>query len=147
MLQRQIQRMRGALEVGVWHDEDPVLSVVAVCLHHYYGAAESIFERIARAFEGLPDDRERRHQALLQQMSLTIGEVRPQVIGDESRAALVELLSFRHFFRRTYGADLDQEKLRRLAEIASRHHDAFQVELAAFEAVLDAASKTPGAGA
>jgi hypothetical protein len=93
----QCQRIAHAVAVPQWQAEDAVLSVVAVALHHYYGAAGSIFERIARCFEGVPGRSDRWHQELLERMALDIPGLRPAVLQPETRRCLSELLSFRHF--------------------------------------------------
>jgi len=81
----------------------PTLAEAAVALHHAYGAIESALSRIARAIDdGLPEGSEW-HQALLHTMSLAIDQVRPAVLGVETRTLLQRLLGFRHFFRHARG--------------------------------------------
>lgn len=107
--------VRTALASAPWQPGDPLLSVVAVALHHYYGGAEAIFERIAKAFEGAPDRGPRWHADLLERMALDLPRVRPAVIGREAHTALVELLGFRHFFRHAYAVAFHPAKLERRA--------------------------------
>ena|SRR6202035_3869692 len=54
-LDRHAETVRHALAGVPWAADSAVLSVVAVAVHHFYGATETIFERVARTFEGPPD--------------------------------------------------------------------------------------------
>lgn len=129
-----------ALGVADWSADTPVVSVVAVALHHYYGAAESIFERIARFFEGLPERGDRWHIDLLQAMALRIDDIRPAVLRAETLHGLRELLAFRHFFRHAYAVSFDPVKLRRAAEDLVRTHPLLAADLDRFQAVVAAAA-------
>jgi hypothetical protein len=94
--------------------ETGTLAHAAVALHHGYGAIESALERVARSLEGsLPSGRDW-HVALLDSMALDIEGVRPRVISDESLRRLRRLLSFRHFFRHAYAAELEAPRLEAL---------------------------------
>jgi hypothetical protein len=58
----------------------PILSHVAVRLHHWYTALESLLERIARQFdESLPDG-PTSHRDLLRQMAAELPSLRPAVL-------------------------------------------------------------------
>ena len=107
-------------------------ALVAVSLHHWYSALESIWERIARAFEGLPERDERWHQDLLHVMTLPIEAVRPAVIRAELGSDLREILGFRHFFRHAYVVSFDRERLERAALALTRAHPAVSEDLDRF---------------
>jgi hypothetical protein len=102
-----------ALDKAPWPESDPLAAVVAVALHHYYGGVESLMERIAIAFEGLPVRSDRWHQ-------------------DPAAGPLRELLGFRHFFRHAYAVDLDAAKLERLARVLVDAHPAVVGDVKAF---------------
>ncbi len=138
-LDDQHRRVCAALDQPTWAPEDPTLSVVAVALHHYYGAAESIFERVARCFEGAPDPGSRWHQDLLERMALDLTGIRPALVSPGTRVALRELLGFRHFFRDAYAVTLDAGRLRERAEALGPLHRALCAELDGFEGTLRAA--------
>ncbi|MDY0003355.1 MAG: hypothetical protein RBU30_18800 [Polyangia bacterium] len=106
-----VEAVRSALGRGALAEDDPMLAVIAVALHHAYGAVESALERIARAFEGKPEPTERWHQELLDQMSLDLPGVRPLVIRPETRRSLALILAFRHFFRHAYAVPLDPVRI------------------------------------
>jgi hypothetical protein len=94
------------------------LAQAAVALHHAYGAVEAALMRVARALEeGVPEGPDW-HQALLASMALDIQGVRPAVISAETLAHLQRLLGFRHFFRHSYAADWDAQRLEDLRVVA-----------------------------
>lgn len=74
-------------------------AVLAVSLHAYFGAAESLATRVARTFDGGVPEGHDWHRQLLDWMSAPLGEERPAVFSDESHPLLLRLLAFRHFFR------------------------------------------------
>ena len=76
-IDRHASAVSGAMASAPWGAGVATLSVVAVSVHHFYGGAESAFERIARAFEGTPDRSDRWHQELLERMALALAGVRP----------------------------------------------------------------------
>ncbi len=120
--------------------EDPgAEAIVASAVHHYYTALKSLFERIARAFEGPPARGDRWHQDLLRAMSLHIEEVRPPVVAPERLPVLRDLLGFRHFFRHAYAVELDPIRLRDIAERLIAVHPMLREDLDAFEARLRSA--------
>lgn len=114
-------------------------ALLAVSLHHYYTALESLFERYARAFEGVPDRGARWHQDLLRQMTLDIKGIRPAVFRGALLSDLRDLLGFRHFFRHAYAAAFDEEKLARTARRLLEIHPRLVDDLDAFEETVRAA--------
>jgi hypothetical protein len=141
VLERHATALRDALAGTPWPEGSPMLSVVAVAVHHYYGAAESIFERIARAFEGLPERSDRWHQDLLERMTLPLEDVRPEVLRRDTARALAPVLGFRHFFRHAYAVSFDPRRLELAAEDVQRAHALLDVDLDAFEKTLLAAAR------
>jgi len=100
-----------------------------------------IFERLARAFEGLPERTERYHAELLRNMTLPIQGVREAVIGPETFSRSRELLAFRHFLRHAYAVALDPTRLRALAESLINADDALRADLDRFLTRLEAIEK------
>jgi hypothetical protein len=145
-LDRHVSVARHALATAPWPAESPMLSVVAVALHHYYGAAESIFERVARAFEGAPARSDRWHQELLDRMTFVLEDVRPAVLRRETARALSPVLGFRHFFRHAYAVAFDARRLQLAVEDAVRSHALLSEDLDAFERTLRAAARPPSPG-
>jgi hypothetical protein len=115
-LDRHAADLLSALAAAPWAADSPTLSVVAVAIHHYYGAAESIFERVARAFEGPPERSDRWHQHLLDRMALSLDGVRPGILRRDTARALAPVLGFRQFFRHAYAVSFDPRRL----ELAAR---------------------------
>jgi len=147
-LDRHAAVTRDALRGGPWPEGSPTLAVVAVAVHHFYGAAESIFERVARAFEGTPAKSDRWHQDLLERMSLAIDDMRPAVLRRETARALGPVLGFRHFFRHAYAVSFDPRRLELTAEDVRRAHELVSVDLDAFEgALLSACASKSGSAA
>lgn len=68
-------------------------------LHDFYCGAEKMFRRIAARVDGDVPSGDGWHQQLLERMAMPVSGVRPQVIGEEMKARLSELLRFRHLFR------------------------------------------------
>jgi len=109
---------------------------LAVKLHAWYTAFESILERIARVVEGGLSAGPAYHQDLLRGMTLPLAEVRPAVISRERLPDLSDMLAFRHFFRHAYAISLDEAELRRHAARLQRLHPGVRQDLRAFESVV-----------
>ena len=107
-----------ALEVrgkgGEQADEKSSMALAGF-LHHFYTGLESIFERIALAFEGSLPQGPRWHRDLLRSMTVEIPRVRPVVLREESLILLEEFLGFRQIFRHAYALPLDRSRLDALA--------------------------------
>jgi hypothetical protein len=86
-------------------------ALVAVALHHAYGAVESAFLRLSRIVDATDPMGQKWHQELLTAMAMAIPEVRQAWIAVETRDRLHELLAFRHFFRHAYAVALSAERL------------------------------------
>jgi hypothetical protein len=98
---------------------DPAtLALVAVALHHGYGAIEAALARVARLLEGSVPQGADWHQQLLDTMTLEIPSVRPAVLSPGSAQPLRKLLAFRHFFRHAYAVALDPEQLASVRQAA-----------------------------
>ena len=112
--------------------EPPDLSVIAVELHRYFTAAETLFERIAREVDGaLPQGLEW-HRELVDQMAADLPPVRGAVIDESQRLWLHQLRAFRHFFRHAYAVTLDPRHLGEHADAVLERHREFAGALDAF---------------
>lgn len=94
----------------------PHLALAAVALHGWYGALEAILERSARAVDGAVPAGEAWHRELLSQAMVEIPGLRPPILERGLHPQILGLLEFRHFFRHTYGVELDGDKLRQNLE-------------------------------
>ena len=91
--------------------ERPLLAVVAVDLHDYYTALETLFERTARLLDGDVPKGPDWHRDLLVQMAADLPPVRGPVIAAVDRPWLESLRGFRHFFRHAYAVQLEAHRL------------------------------------
>jgi len=85
----------------------------------------------------LPDECLPVHATLV---SLDIEGTRPALFGAASRDALVELLSFRHFFRHAYAVAWDPERLRRNCEVMARAQAEIDDDVSRFVSIVRAAA-------
>lgn len=138
VLERLAIRIQEAVAVAPWEAGSPMLAVVAVTVHHYYAGAESVFERIARTFEGLPGTEERWHRDLLHSMSIEIRGLRPALLGPSVEVHLRELLAFRHFFHHAYSVDFEPDRMLELGRTLLRTHPELSKNLDSFEEFLEA---------
>lgn len=85
-------------------------------LHDFYNGVERVFLRIARELNGGIPRGEQWHRNLIDDMALTIPEVRPAVIDAGLANVLGEYLRFRHVFRNVYGGVLEPQRMADLEE-------------------------------
>lgn len=114
---------------------DPARMAVAGYLHSFYTGCEAVLARIARAGGVMPAG-ESWHQALLVVAAAPVEGLRPPVATARTAALLSEFLRFRHFFRASYGVELDVERLRRLVDLVPEAHEFFRRDVLAFLAAL-----------
>ena len=84
--------------------------IVAGLLENYYTCLETIFLRISHSFDNNLDAA-RRHDDLLQKMTLAIDGVRTAAVSEETFSPLFELLKFRHFKRYYFELEYDWNRL------------------------------------
>jgi len=114
---------------------------VALVLHDFYNAAESIFKRVASELgEGLPQGGEW-HAVLLRNMTLRIPTLRPPVIREETAYMLDEFRGFRHRVRHAYGFTLRWPMLRGLLDQFSEAHQALITDARQFVGFLKSMAK------
>ncbi|HVV48373.1 MAG TPA: hypothetical protein VHO06_01820 [Polyangia bacterium] len=106
----------------------PELALLAVNLHAWYTAFESLLERVARLLDQTVPTGSSWHSELIEQMRLDLPGLRPALVPLDAVSPLYELRKFRHFFRNAYAVDLD------LAKIRARARDLEAVAPAVIEA-------------
>ncbi len=89
------------------------LCAAASILHSYYNGIESIFVLIAKNIDKKVFDTNAWHKNLLQSM-FESNEKRYAVLHIELKEKLINYLGFRHFFRHSYGHEIEWEKARNL---------------------------------
>lgn len=122
------------------------LAVLAVGLHRWYSAVESMVERVERAFGTMPAGADW-HMELLVGATLEIPEVRPAILPPEPLGELRNVLKFRHFFRHAYAVDLDAERLLLVAADLEAAAGPVHGALRAFEGFLTEAAHLLTGGA
>lgn len=115
----------------------PGQAALALALHHYYTALETLLSRVLRALEGDVPEGPDWHVALLEEASRHLEPLRPALLSSELLPALGELRRFRHFLRNAYSVSLDQERLSALAAIVERIHPDLSRDMEALLAFLD----------
>jgi hypothetical protein len=113
------------------------LITVAYHLHNLYCAFESIFQRVAEAFENQITDRTSWHVELLHRMTLAIENTRPALISAMAYDSLDELRRFRHLFRSAYRLHLDPERLVLVRRKAKTLEKVYSADVARFSTFLD----------
>jgi hypothetical protein len=99
------------------HDEQDIyLDSVALNLHDFYSGIERVLQRIAQVVDRSVPTGEDWHAELLGQMTTQVPGVRPAVLRQETRSALMEYLRFRHVVRNVYSFQFDPERLSTLVD-------------------------------
>ncbi len=112
-----VKRVENKLaEISQTVPDDFTIGGFANYVHSFYNGVENIFKLIAEYVdESLPRSAAW-HRELLNQMSLELQGLRPAVLTAELVSVLEDYLEFRHFFRHSYGFDLDWDELKPKAE-------------------------------
>ena len=118
-------------------DQDLYLDSAALNLHDLYAGLERVFRQIAATVDGSVPSGKEWHRELLRQMTLTLADIRPQVLSAESANTIDEYLSFRHVVRNVYAFEFDLERIARLVQNARPCFESVRVELLAFASFLD----------
>jgi hypothetical protein len=118
------------------------LAFGAVALHAWYTALESLCERVTREIDREVPGGDAYHRSLLSQAMTELEGLRPPVLPRELENQLVELLSFRHFFRHAYAVEFDPAKLWPLLHGLEPLAERVDAALERFDAFLAAAAST-----
>lgn len=85
--------------------------VLAVEIHGWYTALETLLERIARLLDSTTPAGPAWHAELIAQMIVAVPGLRPAVLDAALGAELAEVRKFRHFFRNAYVLRLDARRV------------------------------------
>jgi len=126
-----------------------VIVARASAVETIYSGMEEILKSLAANIDGsVPEGREW-HRQLLDQMSVSLPNVRPAVLSSDLSRQLSELLSFRHVVRHRYGMELDPARVAAMAEKTVAVFSTFERAMTALEAALsqphDRNEEQPGA--
>lgn len=108
------------------------LEAAALNLHDFYTGLERLWERIARTIDRSVPDGPAWHRELLQQMGLSVPDVRPAVLSETSIQQLEEYLAFRHVVRNIYAFEFDLERIARLVKALHSCFEQVQQDLLTF---------------
>jgi hypothetical protein len=136
-LGRVVERALRFADTAVETGEEAYWDAVALNLHSYYGGVERIFEDIARTVDRTLPEGADWHQRLLFQMSAEIPEVRPAVIGRDTRGGLDEFRAFRHVVRNVYAFNFRPNRLQELVQGLTGSFAAVQNDLTTFMQFLE----------
>lgn len=125
-------------ELFARHPNEHEIIAIGYHLHNLYNALENSFEQASRSFENHVVDKSRWHQELLGKMFLDLTPLRPALLPATARAFLVKLCSYRHFFRHSYGCELEFEELQALWNRWSHHGPQIKASLRQFGQSLGA---------
>lgn len=109
--------------------------VIAEILVNYYTCLETIFRRVSQFFEN-ERSTERRHYDLLDNMTVDVEGVRPNLLSERSYAALREIMRFRRYKRYHLEFDYDWDKLQALSRTLESVRPQVREDLDQFEARL-----------
>lgn len=109
-LERISTQLRGA-DALPGPGSEPHRAFLALQIDRYYTALEAVLERVARIVDGVLPTGSEWHRELLEGSLRPLPGIRPAVLPVETARELHGLLSFRHFLRHAYAAELDGERV------------------------------------
>ncbi|HEY4691474.1 MAG TPA: hypothetical protein VIK33_19350 [Anaerolineae bacterium] len=141
-IEHVVERAGHALSRAVQQpqDRDYFLAAAALDLHSFYAGLERLFELIADEIDASKPAGSSWHRDLLTQMAIAIPDVRPAILSEETRLALVDYLEFRHVVRNVYTFNLRPDRVTELARGLRPTFDQAHHDLMAFAQFLDTLS-------
>ncbi len=114
--QNEIARIIGKIDDRSkgFADDIRMAESLAYQFHNLYSAIEDLFKIVARFFENTIESASGYHIELLNRMTLNIEGVRPALISKDTAGVVNDFRAFRHFFRHSYSADIDSDKIQLL---------------------------------
>jgi hypothetical protein len=91
--------------------ERPYLVFAAMAIHGWYTGLEAMLTRIVHDLDGRAPPPERHARELLAAAMREVPGIRPPILPRLIEPGLLALLTYRHFVRHGYGADLDPGRL------------------------------------
>jgi hypothetical protein len=141
-IRKVVKRVEEKLvEVSSSSLDDFTIGGFANYVHSFYNGLENIFKLIAEYVDESQPHSAGWHRELLNQMSLELQDLRPAVLTAELATALEDYLEFRHFFRHSYGFDLDWDELKPKAEKLKPTFEKLEAAFQQFFTFLQAASE------
>jgi len=138
-----LERVVGRAERGIaaaWarpEEQDLYLDSAALNLHDFYAGLERIFRQIATTVDQSIPSGPEWHRELLRQMNISLPQMRPQVISEETIKAIDEYLRFRHVVQNVYSFEFEPERIDYLVQRLRPTFEQLRVELLAFADFLD----------
>lgn len=108
---RAVEPLRRILERRV--PDEVELRAVASVLHAVYNGFEAVLKKSVNNDGGQSTDKGRWHRVLLNQ-AITAGPDGTSILSQETALLLEGLLAFRHFYRNSYGNDLNWDLMKPL---------------------------------
>jgi hypothetical protein len=108
--QLQAINSRAAARIAAGAEDYLDYAALGYTIHNIYAVMENACLRIAKFFENNLSDPSW-HKELLERMKLTIENVRPAFLDDETYLLLDELRAFRHVFRNLYARPIDSDRI------------------------------------
>jgi hypothetical protein len=118
-------------------DQDLFVDSAALNLHDFYTGLERLFQHIATSIDGSMSEGREWHRDLLNQMSLELPQVRPQVLSAGAVGSLKDYLGFRHIVRHLYAIELEPERVNSLVSRLSTVFAQVRSELDEFTKFLE----------
>jgi hypothetical protein len=118
-------------------DQDLYLDSAALSLHDFYAGLERIFRHIAAMLDQSAPSGPEWHRELLRQMNVSLPQIRPQVISDETARLIDEYLRFRHVVQNVYAFEFDPDRIELLVNRLRSSFEQVKRELLAFASFLD----------
>jgi len=112
--------------------QEAIVSALALNIHSFYTGAERIFELISTKIDYRMPTGYDWHRQLLDQMSVSIPEVREAVISEETKQCLEEFRRFRHVVRSIYAYQLETSRVMELARFVLTCNQHFTSEVRQF---------------
>lgn len=122
-------------------DANDLLWAMAAHIQAFYSGVEAILKKVLARLDGELPHGQAWHQELLRRATLEIPLVRPPLLSPSLAEDLKAYLSFRHFLRHTYGAELRWEKMAEMARQISAVHAAFAAHVERFVQFLHAVTE------
>ncbi|MDD5435110.1 MAG: hypothetical protein PH343_06750 [Nitrospira sp.] len=122
-------------------DQDLYIDSAALSLHDFYSGLERIFHHIAASVDNSVPSGYEWHRELLRQMAISLPQLRPHVLSQESIQSLDEYLAFRHVVRNIYAFQFNPERIERLIVELPHVFSIVSSDLKAFADFLEQLSK------
>ena len=138
-LEQVVARTERAIAAAGQHpeDQDLYLDSAALNLHDFYAGLERIFRQVAATVDQSVPSGHDWHRELLRQMTVSLPQIRPQVLSVEAAKAIDEYLRFRHIVRNIYTFEFDPARIEHLVQRLPASFEQMQTELLAFAEFLE----------